>query len=68
MPTVWRAGARLSLLGLISALTVCSQADTGRDNASTETEYNKLTPEEVAAGWLLLFDGVSTDGWRGYLN
>jgi len=28
--------------------------------------HNTLTPEEVAAGWQLLFDGVSTDGWRGY--
>ena len=25
-----------------------------------------LTAEEEAAGWVLLFDGVSTDGWRGY--
>jgi hypothetical protein len=29
-------------------------------------EHNTLTPQEVAAGWRLLFDGVSTDGWRGY--
>jgi hypothetical protein len=29
--------------------------------------HNTLTPEEVAAGWILLFDGVSTEGWRGYL-
>ena len=29
-------------------------------------EHNTLTPEEVAAGWQLLFDGVSTEGWRGY--
>ena len=28
--------------------------------------HNTLTPEEVAAGWQLLFDGVSTAGWRGY--
>ncbi len=25
-----------------------------------------LTPEEVAAGWQLLFDGKSLAGWRGY--
>jgi len=29
-------------------------------------EHNTLTPEEVEAGWQLLFDGVSTAGWRGY--
>ena len=27
---------------------------------------NTLTPAEHAAGWRLLFDGKTTDGWRGY--
>ncbi len=27
---------------------------------------NSLTDEEKAGGWKLLFDGKSTDGWRGY--
>jgi hypothetical protein len=29
-------------------------------------EINKLSAEQQAAGWELLFDGVSTKGWRGY--
>ncbi|MEM1126679.1 MAG: DUF1080 domain-containing protein [Bacteroidota bacterium] len=29
-------------------------------------EPNTLTPEETAAGWRLLFDGTSLDGWRGF--
>ncbi len=29
-------------------------------------EPNTLTAEERAAGWILLFDGTSTAGWRGY--
>lgn len=28
---------------------------------------NTLTEAERAAGWKLLFDGASTDGWRGYM-
>lgn len=27
---------------------------------------NRLTAEEKGAGWRLLFDGASLDGWRGY--
>ncbi len=29
-------------------------------------EANRLTPEERKAGWRLLFDGESTQGWRSY--
>ncbi len=28
--------------------------------------FNRLTDEEIEAGWKLLFDGYSTAGWRGY--
>jgi len=27
---------------------------------------NTLTPDEIQAGWKLLFDGKTTAGWRGY--
>jgi hypothetical protein len=33
---------------------------------SADTMINTLTPAERAAGWRLLFDGRTTDGWRGF--
>ena len=32
----------------------------------TAQEHNRLTEAERAAGWQLLFDGNSLEGWRGY--
>ena len=34
--------------------------------ARGEPAPNRLSAVEVEAGWQLLFDGESTDGWRGY--
>ena len=34
--------------------------------AATNTAANTLTAAEKAAGWQLLFDGRTLDGWRGY--
>jgi hypothetical protein len=34
--------------------------------ADQEAAPNTLTESEKAAGWKLLFDGKTTDGWRGY--
>lgn len=32
----------------------------------TEETSNTLTQQEIDEGWILLFDGESTSGWRGY--
>ncbi|MFO7614789.1 MAG: DUF1080 domain-containing protein [Bacteroidales bacterium] len=33
---------------------------------SQEEKANTLTEQETKEGWILLFDGCTTDGWRGY--
>src|SRR5690625_1763746 len=34
--------------------------------ATSASEANILTPQEEEEGWILLFDGETTEGWRGY--
>ncbi|MGH7504234.1 MAG: 3-keto-disaccharide hydrolase, partial [Longimicrobiales bacterium] len=46
------------------ALLVAAGCTSGAE--SQEGRMNTLTAEEQAAGWRLLFDGRTTDGWRGY--
>ena len=43
-------------------LPACTSSRTARDAGSPP---NRLTDEERAAGWDLLFDGTSLSGWRG---
>ncbi|MEX0929858.1 MAG: DUF1080 domain-containing protein [Balneolales bacterium] len=45
--------------GFISA---CSNAD----REVELTSHNTLTPAEQEEGWILLFNGENTEGWRGY--
>ena len=39
---------------------------TPRASTATPASVNVLTAAEQAAGWRLLFDGRTTNGWRGY--
>ena len=48
------------VLGFLVASVACSPA--GR----AQSGLNTLTAAERDAGWRLLFDGRTTDGWRGY--
>lgn len=51
----WKLASSIPFL-LVLCLASTARAD----------EINTLTPAEKAAGWKLLFDGKSTDGWHGY--
>lgn len=59
----------------ITAITLCSCGGKNTQNAEEATAVdttvvassiiNQLTNQEKADGWILLFDGQTTDGWRG---
>lgn len=55
----------LFLIPLLLFSAVCGQEKSVEPNPSSEVELNSLTAEEKAAGWELLFDGKTFDGWRG---
>ncbi len=51
----------------------CKSSGKNSDSLKTDTlaatdMNNKLTEAEIAEGFKLLFDGVTFDGWRGYLK
>ncbi|HEX7117426.1 MAG TPA: DUF1080 domain-containing protein [Longimicrobiales bacterium] len=57
------AAAMAALLAATLAVPASAQQ---AGKAAGEPAPNTLTAEEHAAGWRLLFDGRSTDGWRGF--
>ena len=68
-------GACAVLVLVASAMSACAQAEAGSQAegepagepaAGTQEASNQLTPEEVAEGFELLFDGASLDAWRGF--
>jgi hypothetical protein len=48
------------------ALLAITQVSVVAHVAAAEEAANQLTAEEQAAGWKLLFDGKTTDGWRNF--
>lgn len=51
---------------VLAALTVLAGTTLGTTLNAGSGEHNTLTDAERAAGWRLLFDGRTLDGWRGY--
>ena len=50
----------------VMALWSCQKSGTQQEGTATSTPNNTLTEEEKVAGWELLFDGKSLDGWKRY--
>ena len=65
---------RLAAVALVAGFAACGGSADTPDQAATATvaesapagAHNTLSAEEAAAGWILLFDGRSTEGWRGW--
>jgi hypothetical protein len=58
------AGAALLITLLTGSAALPAHA---QDRDDDEPPMNTLTEAEIAEGWTLLFDGQSTQGWRGYM-
>lgn len=54
---------RLALAALVGIANICRAQSQPPPTAITQ---NALTDAEKAAGWMLLFDGRTTAGWRNY--
>ncbi|HVG38140.1 MAG TPA: DUF1080 domain-containing protein [Pyrinomonadaceae bacterium] len=51
---------------MFALLTLSSLPAWAASNADPGEKPNELTAAEKAAGWKLLFDGRTTEGWRGF--
>lgn len=65
-----RTGCATLVTVALTAACGTAANDAGGDGAGgvveTASAHNALSDAERSAGWILLFDGVSTAGWRGY--
>lgn len=48
----------------LACMVLAGCGDSRQQASATEPAPNTLSPEEIADGWLLLFDGETTFGWK----
>lgn len=53
------------ILIYVLALTACGQCYSSQASSKEVSKPNMLTVKEKAAGWKLLWDGRTSEGWRG---
>src|SRR5260370_5721967 len=58
-------GRGLTFPVLVISSMLAAQAPPNAASSATRAAPNQLTAAERAAGWRLLFDGKTLDGWRG---
>jgi hypothetical protein len=56
----------LGSAGLMNSCKSSGSADTTKVDTVPAVVMNTLTDQEKADGWILMFDGKTTTGWRGY--
>ena len=59
------------MLMAVLTITACKNSGTAEKDQSAKDSTlvaapNTLSPEDSAAGWILLFDGQTAGKWRGY--
>lgn len=54
------------MITFLMALSCQKPASTTEQEATTSAPVNTLTEDEKAAGWQLLFDGSTLEGWKRY--
>jgi hypothetical protein len=60
-------GVLVSVFVLVSCGTQTDQAIVAQEEVVEENmEPNQLTQAEIDDGWILLFDGETSNGWTGY--